>query len=90
MQDTWGEGIASSLPWKITTTMAPGGRNPPLRSATTCPGQKEAEVRFGKVALLARFEHATFWSATKRSNPLSYRSKGNAILMHKGMPVKRR
>jgi hypothetical protein len=28
------------------------------------------------VALLARFEHATFWSATKRSNPLSYRSIG--------------
>ena len=28
------------------------------------------------VAPLARLEHATFWSATKRSNPLSYRSIG--------------
>jgi hypothetical protein len=28
------------------------------------------------VAPLARLEHATFWSATKRSNPLSYRGKG--------------
>lgn len=34
------------------------------------------------MAPLARLEHATFWSATKRSNPLSYRGKGDGILMH--------
>ncbi len=34
------------------------------------------------MAPLARLEHATFWSATKRSNPLSYRGKADAILMH--------
>ena len=74
------EEIASSQPCEETRA----GRSSQRQAHKERSGISASE----EVALLARFEHATFWSATKRSNPLSYRSKGEAILMHKGTAVK--
>ena len=76
-----------ALPFASLPSQPPGANRESPRqrySRIRCPLSGYA-LRKSK-ALLARFERAAFWSATKRSNPLSYRSTGESYSNAGGRP----